>query len=386
MAKRDYYEVLGVDRNADAAAVKKAYRKKAMQLHPDRNPDNPDAAEQFKEIGEAYEVLSDPEKRACYDRWGHEGVKSAFQTGGFQWTDFHHFEEFGDIFGDIFESFFGIGSGRTRARASARGRDLRASVSLTLEEAFSGTEQKIQIRRLESCEACSGSGCRPGTGRQICPTCRGAGQVRITQGFFSIATTCDRCGGAGEMIASPCPECGGAGRVERSVSLKARIPAGVGDGMQLRLAGEGEAGPPGGRRGDLYVTIRLRDHERFVRRGQDIFSEVPISIVQAVLGDTVEVDTLAGKYSLKIPAGTHSHSVFKIPDHGMPNPNAPGGPRGAHYTRVAVWTPKKLTDRQKELLREFAALGNEKPAEEDRGFFDRVKDSFERFKREILED
>ncbi|MCX7016131.1 MAG: molecular chaperone DnaJ [Candidatus Sumerlaeota bacterium] len=387
MAKHDYYEVLGVDRTADEATVKKAYRKKAMELHPDRNPDKKEAEEQFKEVGEAYEVLSDPEKRARYDRYGHDGVKTAFGAGGFQWSDFHHFDEFGDIFGDIFESFFGVGfGGGGRAQPGGRGRDLRASVALTLEEAFSGTEQTIAVRRLEACEICRGSGCKPGTSRRICPTCRGAGQIRIAQGFFSIATTCDRCRGAGEIVSSPCPECSGAGRVEKTVRLKARIPAGVDEGMQLRLAGEGEAGPGGGRRGDLYVSIRLREHNRFVRRGADVFSEIPIGFAQAALGDTIEVETLRGKHPLKIPAGTQSHTLFKIADHGMPNPGSPGGPRGDHYVRVVVHTPKKLTDRQKELLRELAALGDEKISEEDKGFFGRVKDSFEKFKKEIIEE
>jgi len=385
MAPRDYYEILGLDRSASKADIKKAYRKKAMELHPDRNPNDPEAADKFKEVGEAYEVLSDDAKRARYDRYGHEGVKTAFGSGGFQWSDFHHFDEFSDIFGNIFETFFGFGGGRTARRGPGRGRDMRAMATLTLEEAFNGAEHPLDVRRLETCETCRGSGCKPGTSRHVCPVCRGAGQVRVSQGFLSFATTCDRCGGAGEAIASPCPDCRGAGRSERNVHLKARIPAGVDKGMQLRLSGEGEAGPEGGPRGDLYVSIRVRDHERFVREGADIYSEEPISFVQAALGDTIQVQTLKGEHALKIPAGLQSHSLLKIPGHGMPNPNDPNGPRGIHYVRIVVRTPKKLTERQKELLREFAALNHEK-AGDSKGIFDRVKDSFEKFKKDILEE
>lgn len=385
MSKRDYYEILEVERTADQDVIKKAYRKKAMQLHPDRNPDDAEAADRFKEVGEAYEVLSDTDKRARYDRYGHEGLKGSFGAAGFQWSDFHHFDEFEDVLGDIFGSFF-AGGGRSRAGGVRRGRDLRASVELTLEEAFSGVEKSVSVRRNEPCQSCSGSGCKPGTGRHICPTCRGAGQVRLAQGFFSIATTCSHCGGVGETIASPCPQCAGAGLVERVARLKPRIPPGVDDQMRMRLSGEGEAGPQGGSAGDLYVIIHVREHERFLRRDQDIFSEVRISFAQAVLGDTIKVDTLLGEYDLRVPSGTQSHSILRIPDYGMPNPNAPRAPRGKHHVRVVVWTPKKLDDKQKELLREFASLTGDVPDEEEKGIFGRVKESFEKFTKDILED
>ena len=384
MEEQDYYEILGLDRTASADEIKRAYRKKAMELHPDRNPDNPDTAEQFKDVGEAYEVLSDADKKARYDRYGREGVRSAFGSGGFQWSDFHHFDEFGDVFGGIFDAFFGGGRSGGRGRpGSTRGHDLRASVSLTLDQAFNGLEHEIQIRRHEVCETCEGSGCRAGTSRQICPTCHGAGQVRVSQGFFSIASTCDRCRGAGEIIPSPCPECSGAGRVERSSHLTARIPPGVDNGMQLRLAGEGEAGARGGSRGDLYVTIRVQEHPNIARRGMDLYSEKPISFTQAALGGTVEIETLLGNETLEIPAGTQTGSQFTIRDHGMPDPNNPNGRRGHHHVRVLVWTPRKLDGKQKELLREFSALSSETPGEEDKSFFDKIRESFEKFKRDI---
>ncbi len=385
MSKRDYYEVLGTSRTASADEIKKAYRRKAMELHPDRNPNDPEAAERFKEIGEAYEVLSDSDKRARYDRYGHEGVRSTFGQGGFEWTDFHHFDEFGDLFGNIFGSFFGMGQQGQRG-GQPRGRDLRTSVQMTLEEAFTGVEKTVELRRLELCETCNGNGCRPGTGPQVCPRCRGAGQIRLTEGFFSIASTCDRCRGAGQIISSPCVACAGNGRVEKAARLTAKIPAGVDNGMQLRLAGEGEAGGNGSRRGDLYVVIQVRDHEKFQREGQDIYSEAPISFVQAALGDAIVVETLKEKTALKIPAGTQGHKVFRIAGHGMPNPNDPHGKRGDHFVRVKIWTPQKLNERQKELLREFALEGGDVTPDEDKGLFDRVKETFEKFKKDIMEE
>ena len=384
MAKRDYYETLGVERSASADEIRRAYRKKAMALHPDRNPDNPDASQQFKDVGEAFEVLSDDNKKARYDRYGHEGLQGSFGTGGFEWSDFHHFDEFGDVFGGIFDAFFGGGRSGGRGRpGTTRGRDLRASVSLTLKQAFNGYEHEFQVRRPETCETCEGSGCRAGTSRQVCPTCRGAGQVRVSQGFFSIASTCDRCRGAGEIIQSPCPECSGAGRVERVSRLTAQIPPGVDNGMQLRLSGEGEAGARGASRGDLYVTIRVEDHPTIARRGSDLYSEKAISFAQAALGATVEIETLLGDEKLEIPAGTQTGCLFTIRDHGMPDPNRPNGQRGHHHVRVLVWTPQKLDDKQKDLLKEFAALSSETPGEEDKSFFDKIRDSFEQFKRDI---
>lgn len=385
MSKRDYYEVLGVARQASPDEVKKSYRRKAMELHPDRNPNDPDAAERFKELGEAYEVLSDPDKRARYDRFGHEGVKNSFGQGGFQWTDFHHFDEFGDLFGNIFETFFGMG-GQPGGRGGAmRGRDLRTSVQLTLEEAFAGVEKSLEIRRQEPCDTCEGTGARPGTGPTTCTRCRGAGQIRVTEGFFSIASTCDRCRGAGQIISSPCVACAGNGRQERTARLKARIPAGVDNGMQLRLAGEGEAGLNGSRRGDLYVVIQVAEHPKFQREGQDVYSEHPISFIQAALGDAVIVETLKEKTALKIPAGTQSHKVFRITGHGMPSPNQPDGRRGDHYVRVTVWTPQKINDKQKELLRQFAEEGGDVAPDEDKGLFDRMKETFEKFKKDVME-
>ena len=311
MEYHDYYQILGVERNANQEDIKRAYRRLARQFHPDVNPDNPAAEERFKKINEAYQVLSDPQKRRRYDQFGHEGL----QGTGFR--GFSGFEDIFSSFGDIFEGFFGFGNrgGRTRAR---QGKSLRYDVSLTLEQAFRGVEQEISFHRLEACPACGGTGAAPGSEPRTCPTCQGRGQVVRSQGFFQVASTCPACHGQGEIITDPCQDCRGGGkvRVERTVSVK--IPAGVDTGSQLRLAGEGEKGRNGGPPGDLYVVIRVRPHDVFEREGADIYLEVPVSYATLVLGGEIEVPTLDGKAKLKIPPGTDSGTVFRLRGKGLP--------------------------------------------------------------------
>ncbi len=379
MSVRDYYEVLGIGREATAEEVKKAYRKVAMKEHPDRNPDDPEgAAERFKEAAEAYEVLSDAEKRARYDKYGHEGLKSAFGGGGFQWSDFHHANEMQDIFGDIFSAFFGGGGGGGR-RGVARGRDIRIRYGITLEEAFAGKEAKVAFERRETCETCKGSGAAEGTSRRPCLQCGGTGTMRLSRGFFAVQTTCDRCGGAGSIIEKPCAGCHGQGLVGKKVEVKFDIPPGVDNGMSMRLRGEGEpyAGQNGatGERGDLYVNFEVKEHEVFAREGSDIYIETPISFSQAALGATISVPTLHGDQELPVPHGTQSHKVFRLKGKGMPTGN---GGFGDQYVRIVVITPKKLNDRQKELLRELAKESKEDFKEyRKKSFFEKVKDTIE---------
>ncbi|MCB2155851.1 molecular chaperone DnaJ [bacterium] len=360
MSKRDYYEVLGIAKTATAEEVKKAYRKVALKYHPDRNPTDTEAAEEkFKEAAEAYEVLSDAEKRSRYDRFGHEGVKTQFSPGGFQWSDFHHAGEMQDIFGDLFSAFFGGGFGGGGRRGPARGRDIRIRYPMTLEEAFSGKTAKITFERREPCESCEGSGCKPGTGKSRCARCGGAGQVRLTRGFFSVQTTCDACRGTGEMIESPCGDCGGVGLAPKKVDVDFEIPPGVDSGMSMRLRGEGEppsAGESGAVRGDLYVNFEVKDHEVFVREGRDIFLDLPITFSQAALGSEVKAPSLHGEQTLQIPPGTQSHKVFRLRKKGMPDGS---GGFGDQYCRVAVMTPTHLTDKQKELFQQLAKESNE---------------------------
>ncbi len=379
MEKQDYYEVLGVPRNADESAIKKAYRKLALKYHPDRNPHNREAEEKFKEASEAYEILSNPEKRTLYDRYGHEGVKATFARSGFTWQDFSHFSDIEDIFGSFFNAFFG--GARPTRRTINRGRDLQIRYSLTLEEAFSGKEVELTVRRLETCKECAGSGLGPAAHPRTCPRCGGRGQIRLLQGFFSIATTCDMCNGEGKIIDKPCKVCGGDGRVYKRVKVKVKIPGGIDTGMQLRVRGEGEAGPHGGPHGDLYVVISVKEHPFFERRNDDILCEVPISFTQAALGDEIEVPTLHGPEKLRIPAGTQTYYRFRLKGRGMPRNEAAFGDQ---YVRVIVHTPTKLTSRQKELLREFAALGNKKPVSEEKGFFERFKESLNEMKKDVL--
>jgi molecular chaperone DnaJ len=363
--KRDYYEILGVARSATDDELKKAYRKLALKHHPDKNPDDRRAAEErFKELAEAYGVLSDPERRAAYDRFGH----AAFEQGmgpGFDFT-----AGFEDIIGDLFGDFFGTGRRGGRGR-SRRGQDLRYELELSFEEAAFGVEKAIKVPRLAACETCSGRGSKPGTSPKTCPQCRGSGQVRFQQGFFSIAKTCGSCNGQGSIIANPCTTCAGTGVRERTHSLNVKIPAGVDNGSRLKLRGEGETGPNGGSAGDLYVVIRVAEHPLFVRDSTDIVCEVPVSFVQAALGAEIAVPTLEGPLSVKVPAGTQAGQVFRLKGRGIPDLNGYG--RGDQLLRIVVETPRKLTARQRELLEEFARLSGEEVHPLSKSFLEKVK-------------
>lgn len=352
MEKRDYYEVLGISPNAGAEEIKRAYRKLALQYHPDRNPGDTEAENKFKEASEAYEVLSDGEKRQIYDQFGHEGLEGRGYKG------FSGFEDIFTSFGDIFEEFFGFGGfgQRRRGRPRARpGRDLRYDMELTLEEAFHGKEEEIVFQKLENCQSCGGSGVAPGSSPKVCPTCQGRGQVIRSQGFFQISTTCPSCRGQGQIISDPCKDCRGGGkvRVERRVTVK--IPPGVDTGSQLRLRGEGEPGENQGPRGDLFVVIHVKDHEFFDREDQNLICRIPVSFVQATLGDTITIPLLGEDegYELEIPRGTQPEEVLKVPDKGMPSLRS-AHKRGDLFVKVMVKIPEKLNQEQKELLEAYA--------------------------------
>jgi molecular chaperone DnaJ len=344
MSKRDYYEILAVKRNASAAEIKKSYRRLAMKHHPDRNPDNEDAEADFKEAKEAYEVLSDERKRAAYDQFGHAGLAGA-SGGGFNPGD-----AFSDIFGDVFGDIFS--GGRRGGRNQVfRGADLRYQLDLDLEQAVFGDEVEVSYSTLSECETCHGSGARPGSEPQTCPSCAGHGQVRMSQGMFSIQQTCPLCRGTGQQITDPCGDCDGQGRINKRKTLSVKVPPGVDSGDRIRLSGEGEAGRNGGPAGDLYVEVRVRAHAIFQREGAHLHCEIPISLAIALLGDTVEVPTLAGQVALKIPAGTQSGKVFRLRGKGA----APvrGGPAGDLFCKVKLETPVHLTDEQQELVRQL---------------------------------
>ena len=375
MAKRDLYEVLGVNRDASEDELKKAYRKLAMKFHPDRNPDNKEAEEKFKEGKEAYEILTDANKRAAYDRYGHEGVNPSMGGGG----GGQGFDGFADAFGDIFGDIFGGGGGGGgRGRSNVyRGADLRYNLEISLEEAARGAEKTIRIPAQEECEPCHGTGAKPGTQPKTCPTCGGAGQVRIQQGFYSIQQTCPKCHGSGRIIPEPCTSCGGAGRVKRQKTLEVKIPAGIDNGMRLRHGGQGEPGVNGGPAGDLYVEIHIKQHAVFQRDGDDLHCEMPISFTTAALGGEIEIPTLDGAASIRIPAETQSAKVFRLRGKGIRNvrSHAPGD----LMVHVIVETPVKLTDRQKELLREFgdiASTNAERHNPKAKSWMDKVKDFF----------
>jgi len=352
MAKRDFYEVLGVAKNASEADIKKAYRRLAMKHHPDRNKDDKTAEAKFKEANEAYEILSDAQKRAAYDQFGHAGVdpNAAGGRGGFYGAGAAGGASFADIFGDVFGDIFGGGGARHGTQAY-RGADLRYTLDLTLEEAVRGTEVRIRVPTLEKCGTCHGTGAKPGTEATTCTTCGGHGQVRMQQGFFAIQQTCPSCRGSGKVVKSPCDACHGQGRTRTSKTLSVKVPAGVDEGDQIRLAGEGEAGENNGPAGDLYVQVRLKPHELFKRDGDDLHCEMPLSFVTATLGGDVEIPTLDGRASLKIPAGTQSNKVFRLRGKGVRNVRS--HETGDLYCHASIETPVNLTSRQKDLLQEL---------------------------------
>lgn len=369
--KRDYYEVLGVERASSADEIKSAYRKAAFKYHPDKNPGDKDAEEKFKEASEAYAVLSDAQKRARYDQFGHAGM------GGNPFEGFGGFGGFSgsinDIFGDIFSELFG-GSRGGRGRGVSRGSDLRYNLEISFEEAAFGTEAAIRIPRPKRCESCKGSGARPGTQLKACPTCGGTGEVRFSQGFFSIARPCSHCGGAGRIVTDPCPTCRGQGRTEAEASLTVKVPPGVDTGTRLRLTGEGEPAEDGGMPGDLYVVLHVKEHPLFQREDNDILCEVPISFVDASLGAAIDVPTLDGKVKVKIPAGTQSGKVLRLKGKGVPDLNGYG--RGDQHVRVVVETPTNLSKDQKRLLEEFARISTPESHPAGRSFWGKVRELF----------
>ncbi|MFP4475595.1 MAG: molecular chaperone DnaJ [Desulfatibacillaceae bacterium] len=350
--KRCYYEVLGVGRQAGGNEIKSAYRKLALKYHPDRNPGDKDAEENFKEAAEAYEVLRDQEKRNIYDQYGHEGL----QGRGF--SGFHGFEDIFTSFGDIFEEFFGFGRGGGRGRRVQRGADLRYDLTLEFLEAAFGKQTEIDVTKRETCTTCDGSGCEPGTDPRGCPHCGGSGQTTRSQGFFTVRTTCPHCRGEGRIIETPCRECRGAGLNAVRKKVAVRVPPGVDNGSRLRLTGEGEGGPHGGPPGDLYVFIHVKRHDFFQREGNDVICQIPVSFVQAALGDTVTVPTLEGERELEIPKGTQPLAIFRFEREGIPSLRGHG--RGDQIIQVLVKTPTGLSRKQEELLQEFARLEEKK--------------------------
>jgi len=370
MSKRDYYEILGVTKSATEAEIKTAYRKLAVQHHPDKNPGNAEAEEKFKEAAEAYSVLSDSQKRAAYDRFGHSGANGQ-GFGGFDASGFSNIEDIFDLFG--FGDMFG-GGGRSRGGRSAaqRGADLRYDLEISLEEAATGKEEKLHIPRLEKCEECDGRGAEKGTEPETCITCSGSGQTRYQQGFFSVMRTCPNCGGKGQIIKTPCKNCHGAGRIEKEKTLEIKIPAGVETGSRLRVNGEGEAGVNGGPTGDLYVVIHVAEHENFERQGANLYASVPVSFAQAALGAEIQVKTLDGEENLKIPAGTQTGTVFRIKSQGMPVLGGRG--KGDLFVAVTLVTPKTLTKEQRKLLEQLAEI--EDTEFHDQSFIDKVRNIF----------
>ncbi|MFT4100757.1 MAG: molecular chaperone DnaJ [Burkholderiaceae bacterium] len=374
MAKRDYYDVLGVAKNATEEEIKKAYRKLAMKYHPDRNPDSKDAEDKFKEAKEAYEMLSDARKREAYDRFGHAGVDpnagggggGGFGGGGFA-----------DVFGDIFGDIFGGQAGRQGGRSNVyRGADLRYGMEITLEQAANGYTTEIRVPSWTSCENCHGTGAKPGTKPKTCSACNGQGAVRIQQGFFSIQQTCPTCHGTGKVIPEPCTHCEGLGRVKRNKTLEVKIPAGIDDGMRIRSAGNGEPGVNGGPSGDLYVEIHIKKHDVFDREGDDLHCEIPISLTTAALGGKVQVPTLSGRAEIELPEGTQSGKTFRLRGKGLKGLRA--SYPGDLYARVIVETPVRLTDKQKQLLRELdLSLKDPRHSPQTRSWMDRVKDFFQ---------
>ena len=372
--KRDYYEVLGVQRNVSEEEVKRAYRKLAVKFHPDKNPDDPHAEEKFKEIGEAYDVLIDPDKRAAYDRFGHAAfAQGTAARGGFH-DPFDIFREvFGGAGGGIFETFFG-GVG-TRGEDRQRGSDLRYDMQIKLEEAAFGVEKEIEIQKLDTCDQCQASGAEPGSRTINCPACGGRGQVISSRGFFQVSQTCPRCRGAGQIIEKPCRQCQGEGRLEKMSRIMLKIPAGIADGSRLRSSRNGEAGTRGGPHGDLYVVIHIKEHKIFQREDDNLYCEVPIPFSSAALGGEVDVPTLEGKAHLKVPVGTQSGQIFKLRGKGIVNVN--GRERGDLLARLIVEVPTRLNTEQRQKLEEFVALCGEENTPMRKSFFERAKEFFQ---------
>jgi len=383
MAKRDYYEVLGVDKNASDSEIKKAYRKLAMKYHPDKSGGDKEAEEKFKEASEAYEVLSDQDKKARYDQYGHAGLEGAFGQGGFSWSDFSHASDFSDLFGEggfssIFEQFFGGfgGGGRGgRGSRSNRGEDLQLEISITLKEVNDGAEKKLKIKIKDSCDTCKGSGSADGTS-ETCPQCKGQGQVRqVRQSLFGQIQTvaeCPTCHGKGKIIKNRCHKCAGSGRVDTFKEIKIKIPAGIDDGQYFRLRGQGNVGVNSGERGDIIVLVHVKDHDLFERDGANLVLEYPISFSQAALGDEVKVPTINGKIKLKVPEGTQSGKVLRLRGQGLPHVNS--SYKGDLYIKLMVITPTKLSSRERELLQELQAFDSEKKLKPGRGFFNKLKE------------
>ena len=378
MSKRDYYEVLGLSKGASASEIKKGYRAKAKELHPDRNADNPNAETLFKEVNEAYDVLKDEDRKAAYDRYGHAafegGMGGGARPGGGP-SDFS--SAFSDVFDDLFGDFMGGGRGGNRNRAS-RGSDLRYNLRVTLEDAFSGLQKSINIPTSVECSSCNGTGAEGGAEPTTCPTCSGMGKVRATQGFFTVERTCPTCSGIGQIIKNPCKACGGQGRVEKDRALSVNIPAGVETGTRIRLSGEGEAGLRGGTSGDLYIFIEVRDHDIFQREGNNLFCRVPVSMTSAALGGDIEVPTIdGGRSRVKIPSGSQSGRQMRLRNKGMPSIKS--SQTGDMFIELAIETPVNLTSRQKELLREFEAMSEDNNPE-SKSFFSTVRSFWDTMK------
>ncbi|MCH5187832.1 MAG: molecular chaperone DnaJ [Oscillospiraceae bacterium] len=375
--KRDYYEVLGVQKGASEDEIKKAYRKLAKQYHPDLNKDNPEAAEKFKEIGEAYGVLSDADKKARYDQFGHAGVDPNYGAGGGGFGGFSDFD-MGDL-GDIFGSFFGGGfGGGQRRNGPVKGKDIQQYISITFEEAVFGCTKTVTVNRRENCEECGGTGAKSGTQPETCPTCHGSGQVRQVQqtplGQFQTTTTCRNCGGSGKIIKEPCQKCGGSGKVRKSKNIDIKVPAGIDNDQTISARGQGEAGSRGGPNGDLFVTVQVTPHKIFRREGTNVFVDIPITFVQAALGCELDIPTIDGKVKHKIPEGTQSGDQFRFRGRGIPSVRT--GNRGDQYVKVTVEVPKNLTSKQREILQQFAEESNEKNYNKGRKFTDMLKDYF----------
>lgn len=373
--KRDYYEVLGISKGASEDEIKKAYKKMARKYHPDLNPDNKEAEEKFKEVNEAYEVLSDPNKKARYDQYGHAGVDPNFGAGGAGFDGNFDFGDLGDIFGSFFGGGFGGGGRRTNPNAPQRGESIRLSLTISFEEAAFGCEKEVTVERMEQCGTCGGSGCAAGTTPEVCPDCHGTGQVQVRRqtpmGVFATSSPCGRCGGKGKIIHQPCPDCRGTGAVRKRKTIKASVPAGIDNGQTISIRGQGHAGKNGGPAGDLLITITVRPHELFRREGTSVLCEAPITFAQAVLGAELEIPTIDGKVKYDLPEGTQSGTTFRLKGKGIPSINGRG--RGDQYVTVYIETPRNLNKEQKEALKKFAETMGDNNYEERRKFFKKSK-------------